>query len=114
MSNPYNIPEALTYYAAGGPFCPGVNNFTYENLCGALYVGKIAKRSGVVIKTDVRVWDALMRNHLLCALGDKYYYPSREFEIIVDEENSYLHQFECYSLITSPCGKQVLLITRES
>lgn len=114
MSNPYNIPEELIFWADGGPFRPGVNNFNWENLCSALYLGKIAKRSGVTIKTDVRVWDALMRNHLMCELGGRYYYPTREFEIVVDEENSYLERDKCYSLITSPCGKQVCLVTRES
>lgn len=102
--------ELPIYDVTGVCFVPGVTNFTTENLYGALRSVGAVNRENISLLLHVNVWDRLEGSDLLDHYqgGTQY----RRCAVSIDP-NSKLNTRFCDSTITSPCGKSVILRTRE-
>lgn len=115
MSNPYNLPSELILDVTlgTGGYIPGVSDFTMENFHTALRLAKITRRDGLKITTDCRVWDKVYRNGLIERRGDSSEWYFVGLYLIEINHELDISSPNCFTLVTSSCGKQVGLVTKE-
>jgi hypothetical protein len=103
--------EIPVYDASSGCYCAGVTNLNLHNVYSALRSISVVERKGIQILVNVMVYDNLSINNLI-----EYHSDGKMtwclFTIDIDPQ-SVTTSPVVNSLITSPCGKQVVLRTRE-